>query len=122
MLYLAKKAGVLPEGTSGCPVMRLEKDGKYHLVGLHFSGDEDDKDGKAEALLWKSGIAPYIKEGVGIITCIETYLAYKCQAAKLPDHLKESLMAPGEDPKKDLESSAKKNRLTIYLTNGEIIK
>lgn len=122
MLHLAKKAGVLPAGTSGCPVMLLEKDGEYHLVGLHFSGDEDDKDGEAEALLWENGIASFIGQGVGIIIEIATYLAYKCQAAKSPDHLKESLMAQAEDAKKNLESSAKKNRLTIYLTDGEIIK
>ena len=122
MLHLAKKAGVLPEGTSGCPVMRLEKDGKYHLVGLHFSGDDDDKDGKARALLWENGIASYIKEVARIIIDIETYLADKSQAAKLPDRRKGSLMAQAEDAKKRLESSAKKNRLTIYLTDGEIIK
>ena len=122
MLHLAKKAGVLPAGASGCPVMLLEKDGEYHLVGLHFSGDEDDKDGEAEALLWENGIASFIGQGVGIIIDIGTYLANKCQAAKVPDHLKESLMAQAEDAKKNLESSAKKNRLTIYLTDGEIIK
>lgn len=121
MLHLEKRAGVLPAGSSGCPVM-LEKDGNYHLVGLHFSGVEDDQDGEAEALMWENGIASYVKEGVGIIINIGTYLAYKCQAAKSPDHLKKSLMAQAEDAKKILESSAKKNRLTTYLTNGEIIK
>ncbi|KAL9968154.1 hypothetical protein ACROYT_G026492, partial [Oculina patagonica] len=43
MLHLEKKRGVMPEGASGCPIM-IEREGKYRLVGLHFSGDEDDKD------------------------------------------------------------------------------
>ena len=124
MLHLEKEAGDLPAGASGCPVI-LEKDGKHHLVGLHFSGDEDDEDGEAEALRWENGMATYIQKGVGIIIDVGTYLANKCQAAKLADdqyQLKQGLTDTAENAKKDLESTAEANRLTIYLTNGEIIK
>ena len=123
MLHLKKEAGDLPAGASGCPVM-LKKDGEHHLVGLHFSGDEGDKDGEAKALQWENGMATFIQNGVGIIIDVGTYLANKCQAEKLADHdqLKPSLTKAAEDAKKNLASTAEANRLTIYLTTGEIIK
>ena len=118
MLHLKKEAGDLPAGASGCPVM-LKKDGEHHLVGLHFSGDEGDKDGEAKALQWENGMTTFIQKGAGIIIDIETYLANKCQAEKLADHDK---LKAAEDAKKNLASAAEANRLTIYLTTGEIIK
>lgn len=121
MLHLEKRAGVLPAGSSGCPVT-LEKDGNYHLVRLHFSGGEDDQDGEAKALLWENGIASHVTEGVRLIESIGRYLVYKCRAENSPHHISKFLMHEAENDKKILERLAKKNRLTTYLTNGEIIK
>ena len=102
----------------------LKEDRKYHLVGLHFSGDEDDKDGEAKLLLWKNGTQPNIQKGVEIITNIGTYLActWVAAIANLPHHLKISAMAQVENEKKTLESTAKEYRLTFHLKNGEIFK
>lgn len=51
LIHLEKKKGILRAGTSGCPILaKKEEASKYTLAGLHFSGDKDDKDGKAYAL------------------------------------------------------------------------
>ena len=121
MLHLEKRAGVLPAGSSGCPVT-LEKDGNYHLVGLHFSGGEDDQDGEAKALLWENGIASHVTEGISLIKNIGGHPVYKCRAENSPHHTSKFLMRKEVKEKKVLEWLAKKNRLTTYLTNGEIIK
>lgn len=123
MLHLEKRAGVLPAGSSGCPVM-LEKYGNYYLVGLHFSGCEDDQDGEAEALLWKKGIEPYIQKGVQIISGIGSYLAHARLAAapNSRDDVSKNLASRAKQEKVCLELTAKTNQLTIYLTNGEILK
>ena len=97
MLHLEKRAGVLPAGSSGCPVM-LEKDGNYYLVGLHFSGGEDDQDGEAEALLWKKGIEPYIQKGVQIVSGIGSYLAH-ARLAAAPNSHDDVSKKPGESSK-----------------------
>ena len=115
MLHLAKKAGA-----SGCSVML---GGKCQLVGLHVS---DDEDGEAEAvaLPWQNGIQPYIQKGVDIVINVGAYLAYKSVAAipNVPDLLKKSAMDQVENEKKNLDSTAKKYRLTIYLKNREVFK
>ena len=112
VLQLEKSPGVLPHGASGCPVM-IKRDGKFHLAGLHFSGDDDDKSGEAEALPWNEGIKEYITEGVGIIADIGSYLAYSSFKGGA-EKAKESMS--------DLKSRARSAKLTIYLFNDEVIK
>ena len=124
MLCLEKKPGVLPAGASGCPVI-LEKvtpHRKYHLVGLHFSGDPDKEDGEAEALRWKNGIADYLKQGVKVIGAVGPYLMNKALADKESrPEMRESFEREAEICKESLKSISEKKKLTIYLTNGEII-
>ena len=121
MLHLEKKAGVLPEGSSGCPVL-LERDGKYHLVGLHFSGTPDKKDGEAQALWWKNGIGEYLQQGVIVIGAVGPYLINKALADKeSKPEMRKSFEEEVERYKESLKSISKSGKLTIYLINGEII-
>ena len=125
MLHLEKKPGVLPAGASGCPVI-LEKDTpnrKYHLVGLHFSGDSDEKDGEAEALRWKNGIADYLQQGGDVIRAVGPYLIQKALVADMASNhdLQKSLEREAEECKQSLKSISEKEKLTIYLKNGEVI-
>ena len=120
MLHLWKEPGVLPEGASGCPVM-LEKvtpHKKYHLVGLYFSGNSDKKDGEAQALRWKKGIADYVQQGVEAIGAFEPYLRNTALAADKPA-LQQSLEEQAEEYKKSLNSISEKGEFTIYLKKGE---
>ena len=110
MLHLEKKRGVLPEGASGCPIM-VEREDNYRLVGLHFSGDDDEEDGEAEALPWNQGIREYIQTGVSIIAGIGSYMAYTQTAS----------METAQGQMRALEDEAKGAKLTIYLSNGEVI-
>ena len=95
----------------------IKRDGKYYLAGLHFSGDGDEKSGKAWALPWNSGIQGYITEGVGIIANIGSYMA----DGKLGD-TKEEAAKKSNELKSDLELKAKNAKLTIYLCNGDVLK
>ena len=112
MLHLKKKMGVLPAGSSGCPIM-VKRGVKYYLVGLHFSGDDDDHDGDddddddgdgAEALQWNQGIHDYIKKGVGIIAVIGDYMKTRAPVSR-----------------DKLEKMAREENLTIYLCNDDVI-
>lgn len=116
MLRLEKKPGVLPAGASGCPVL-IEKDGKYHLLGLHFAGSDDESYGEALALQWQHGIEDFLEEGVSIIAEAEVYMAMTSQRAKaLP--LEENVNAS----ERKLKSKAKEAKLSIYLPNGKVFK
>ena len=91
----------------------IKRDEKYYLAGLHFSGDNDEKSGEAEALLWNKGIKDYITKGVSIIAGIGVYMAYRnAQGAK----------EKAQELKSDLKSQAKEAKLTIYLCNGDVLK
>lgn len=123
MLHLRKEPGVLPEGASGCPVM-LEKvtpHRKYHLVGLYFSGDSDKKNGEAQALRWKKGIADYVRQGVEAIGAFEAYLRNTALAADNASNpaLQKSLEEQAEEYEKSLNSISEKGEFTIYLKKGE---
>ncbi|KAJ7389959.1 hypothetical protein OS493_028009 [Desmophyllum pertusum] len=122
MLHLEKKIGVLPAGASGCPIM-VKRGVNYRLVGLHFSGDDDDEDGEAQALQWSRGIHDYIKMGVRIIADIGSYMAYSKLASQLEGspELQETASKTAQNPLANLESEAKGAKLTIYLCNGEVI-
>ena len=67
-----------PSGSSGCPIL-IKRRSEFLLVGLHFSGDEDERNpnGEAEALPWSEAIQPYTNEGVKLILDIGGYMAYK---------------------------------------------
>ena len=123
MLHLRKEPGVLPEGASGCPVMleKVTRHREYHLVGLHFSGDSDKKDGEAQALRWKKGIADYVEQGVEAIGAFEAYLANTALAADNASNppLQKSLKEQAEKYEKSLNSISEKGEFTIYLKKGE---
>lgn len=119
MLHLWKEPGVLPEGASGCPVM-LEKvtpHKTYHLVGLYFSGNSDEKDGEAQALRWKKGIADYVEQGVRAIEAFEPYGTNTALAAAIASNpsLQKSLEERAEEYKKFLNSISEKGEFTFYL-------
>ncbi|KAJ7389953.1 hypothetical protein OS493_028003 [Desmophyllum pertusum] len=126
MLHLEKKKGVLPAGSSGCPIM-VNKEDKYYLVGLHFSGDTDDVDGEAQALQWSQGIREYIETGVRIIADIGSYVTYSKLASQLEGSTEnakknqEKAKKTAQESLEHLESMAKCAKLTIYLCNGEVI-
>lgn len=116
MLHLEKQPGVLPAGSSGCPVL-IEKYGKYHLLGLHFAGSDDERYGKALALQWKHGIEDFLEEGVSIIAEEEVYMAKSSLLAGEHEKLFEKEVNVSES---DLKSRAKKAKLSIYSPNGKV--
>ncbi|KAJ7389961.1 hypothetical protein OS493_028012 [Desmophyllum pertusum] len=120
MLHLEKKIGVLPAGSSGCPIM-IKKEDKYYLVGLHFSGDADDVDGEAEALPWSQGIHDYIDRGVGIIAEIGSYMGNRKAVSEGAGSLEEDLNEEADKSLKELKRMARDAKLTIYLCNGVVI-
>ncbi|KAJ7389957.1 hypothetical protein OS493_028007 [Desmophyllum pertusum] len=122
MLHLEKKKGVLPAGASGCPIM-VKRGVNYRLVGLHFSGDDDNEDGGAQALPWNQGIRDYINTGVGIIAGIGSYMAYSRHASQLEGspELQETASDKARGCREGLESKAEGANVTIYLCNGEVI-
>ena len=125
MLHLEKKPHVLPAGASGCPVIleNVTRYRKYHLVGLHFCGNPDEEDGEADALRWKNGIADYLQQGGDVIRAVGPYLIQKALAADMASNhdLQKSLEKKAEECKKSLKSISEKEKLTIYLKNGEVI-
>ena len=102
-----------PSGSSGCPVL-TENGGEFLLVGLLFSGDEDETNpnGEAEALPWSEAIRQYTKEGVRLISDIGGYMAYK----------KNQRNKEASECRDRLIQRARKNNLTVYLCNGEVLK
>ncbi|PFX18978.1 hypothetical protein AWC38_SpisGene16621 [Stylophora pistillata] len=117
LIHLEKKNGVLLAGTSGCPILaKKEEASKYTLAGLHFSGDKDDKDGKAYALPWNESIQSYIRNGTIIIANTEAFFGNKKLSESLPGALKET-----ERIHKTLKESATENKLTVYLFDGTMI-
>lgn len=123
MLHLWKEPGVLPEGASGCPVMlgKVTPHKTYHLVGLYFSGNSDKKDGEAQALRWKKGIADYVQQGVEAIGAFGPCLRNTALAADNASNpaLQKSLEEQAEEYKKSLNSISEKGEFTIYLKKGE---
>ena len=161
MLHLedVRSEGVstFPSGASGSPILIRSGD-KYLLVGLLFSGDEDESDAnaeagdgeetdanteagdgdesdaeagdedesdanaEAEALSWTQGIEQYINEGVDIIANIGVYMGYKKMPELTGDFVKAAMQTAKDKEKAQLIQTAKINKLTVYLNDGEVLK
>ena len=90
----------------------IKRNEKYYLAGLHFSGDDDEKNGTSEALPWND-IQEYLGHGVAIVAGLETYMACSKNEGA-------SFKEVAEESKSNITSKAQENKLTIYLCNGEV--
>lgn len=101
----------IPHGASGCPILKQVVE-ERKLVGLFCGGGEvEDPQATDDALPWKSGIQNYINEGVGIIETIGSYMAY----------MNMNILERASTERKNLEERAKASKLTVYLTNGDVL-
>ena len=85
-------------------------------------GEEGNPDETDDALMWNDGIQKYINEGVEIIAGIGGYMAHRNEANNQPQpDLRRALEVKAEIERQQLEKSARKATLTIYLMNDGVI-
>lgn len=97
----------LPDGASGCPILKLNNQQELKLVGLLVGGNYQ----KVDALRWRGGIKEYTNEGVRIVVDIGSYMAYKDMKAQ----------EKATSEREELEERGRASNLTVYLTNGEVL-